>query len=371
MKNYLNSIKFLLFTTLFASVLFSCSKEESLQIEDAVAQIPLADPGEIVDLVKLNGKVAEFESIEDFYEFTSSLSTLDESQLAEITSLVDFTTIEDYYDYLYAELDKIEDTQEFRDFIAAHSDYLEININDEDEEEVVEKELSVDPTSIIQNSDRIIKVGDTYLKYLGEYAIKSTDYERLLSISSIAEVKSADLEYARAYTILDQSTGKGGQEQRWDDLNVKNSLIAVKNKRWCRNDRRVRLSWNIIDDNFEFEVPNASGKDDKFKVTNIFVITQIRPSKKGIPCIWYNYKTRITRNNFLFNGDVRFTNSTVQESFNITKPNTSVEARRLDTRDFVLGLMPRGDQKPEARWTRERVSVTTRGMDGQWIHLNQ
>jgi len=126
----------------------------------------------------------------------------------------------------------------------------------------------------------------------------------------------------------------------------------------------------IFKEVFENDEPRADGGRDKIKNNRVFVITEIHATRKGRPCIWYKCKTLITRSNFNFAGSVRVINSTILTPFNLTRPNTQVEARGFDTRHLVLNYFPVGDQKTQACWTWERADVTTRGMDGFWINLN-
>jgi len=365
----MNRLKFLLAAFVVALVtlgLYSCAKEET-NTENQVINEELTNISQnYSQLVDLSSNVATFKSDEDFCRFMKILPMLSDQQKEELVNQTQFTTLEEHLEYLYEQLDLIDDREDFISFVNQNSDYLEIVTNDIDDEEVVEKEISLDPSAIIHNNDRIIKVGDTYIKYISDLCVKSMDYEVLKSIRTSEDVKNSRLEFEKAYNILGSENSA-----RWTDLDVCFSLQAENNRPWCKNDRRVKLTWCIIEDVFTTEIPRPDGGKDKIKNNRVFVTTKIHPTKKGIPCIWYNYTTLITRNNFNFAGDVRVTNSAITTSFNLTRPNTSVESSGLNTLDLVLSYFPLGNQKTEACWTTERCSVTTRGMDTFWIHLNQ
>ena len=344
----------------------SCTKEHEISDENQnVGNIDLALNGSINSLIDLGSNYASFRSEEDYVQFLKLLPSISDDEKGQLLSQANFTTFENYLDSLYEQMDLIDDRVAFIDFIYQHSDVFEIIIDDSGEEEVIEKEVSLDPSAIINNIDRIFKVGDIFYKHISDICIKSGDYNLLKKIKSKDDAINSRLDYEVAYNILGYDSSL-----RWTDLNKVFSLQAENNRPFCKNDRRVKLTWAIIEDVFTTEIPRPDGGKDKIKNNRVFVITEIHPTRKGIPCIWYNYKTLITSNNFNFAGNVRVTNSAISTSFNLTRPNTQVEARGLDTQDLVLTYFPIGDQKTEACWTRERTDVTTRGMDGFWINLN-
>jgi len=366
----MNRLKILLAAFVVAVLtlgLYSCAKEET-NTENKVINDELTNISQnYSQLVDLSSNVATFKSEEDFSKFMKILPTLSDQQKEELVNQAAFTTFENYLDSLYEQMNMIDDREEFINFINQHSDVFEIIIDDSGDEEVIEKEVSLDPSAIINNKDRIFKVGDTFYKHISDICIKSKDYNILKTIKSKNDAINSRLDYDIAYKILGSDSSL-----RWTDLNKEFSLIAVNNQSGCNNDRRVKLSWEVFEDDITIKIPRADGGTDKIKNNLVLVTTEIHPTRKGRPCIWFKYKTLITRNNFNFTVDVRVTNSTIATSFNLTRPNTQVEARGLDTGpDLVLSYFPIGNQKTEACWTRERADVTTQGMGGLWINLNQ
>ncbi|MBK8626630.1 MAG: hypothetical protein IPN86_14005 [Saprospiraceae bacterium] len=341
-----------LFSLLF---FFSCTKDESGSNQngnDTLLTIPI-DYSQLVDL---KSDVATFKSEEDFNSFMKTLPTLTHHQKLELANQTSFTSVEEHLESLYDQLDLIDNREAFI-FANQNSEYLEIVTNDIGDEEVVEKEISQHTSAIIHNTDRIIKVGDIYYKYISDLVVKNKDYQALKVLKSSEDVKNSRMNFEKAYEIL----GKDNSV-RWTDLGKAFSLQAEKNPSGCKNDRRVKFSWVLFE--FTDQGGDITGK-------RIHLLTEIHPTKKGIPCIWYRYKTVITRNNFNFTGNIRVTNSSLTSSFNVSIPNTVVTSSSLDSDNFLFGFIPIGDQKAEACFTRERVDVTTQGKGGLWINLNQ
>jgi hypothetical protein len=358
----MNKLKFLLATFVVAALtlgIYSCAKEavhtESKPVSDDLSVIS-QDYSQLVDL---NSNVATFKSEEDFNSFIKILPTLSQEQKMELVNQTSFTSVDEHLDNLYQQLDLIDNREAFISFVNQNSDYLAIMTNNSGDEEVVEKEISQHTSSIIHNTDRMIKVGDTYYKYISDLLVKDKDYNSLKSLKSVDDVKRSRLNYETAYEILGQDNSV-----RWDDLNKWFSLEAENDQPHCRHDRRVKLSWTLIEFTDKDKVLEITGK-------RIHLLTEIHPTKRGIPCIWYRYKTVITRNSFNFRGNIRVSNSNLASSFNISKPNTVVNASSLDSDDFLFGFIPFGNQKAEACFTFERCDVTTQGMGGFWINLNQ
>lgn len=356
----MNRLKFLLAAFVVAILtlsIYSCGKEDNLTENQVNKNDQTNISQEYLQLVDLNSSMATFKSEDDFAKFMEILPTLSQQQKEELVSQTQFTTVEEHLEYLYEQLDLIDDRQLFINFVSQNSEFLEISVNEFGDEEVIEKEISLDPSALIHNVDRIIKVKDTYYKFIGDIQVECKDYNTLKLIKSKKDAENSRLDCKLAYKVLGYS-----ESSRWTDLNKMFSLQAENNQSGCKNDRRVKFSWGLLE--FTDKAGDIIGK-------RIHLITEIHPTKKGIPCIWYKYKTLITRNNFNFAGNIRVTSSTLSTSFNITKPNTAVEASGLDSNDFLFAFIPIGNQKAEACFTLERVDVTTRGMGGFWINLNQ
>lgn len=349
----MKNLSFLLLSILFLS---SCSKDLESISETFILkeEVILDDELDINSLVTFNSNYASFDSPEDFDKFLVKLYELSEADLNEFSSNISFTTIYEYLDDLYDQLDEIEDESEFKAFVNQHDDYLAIIEDEYGELEVVEKDMFIAPIRVLQNKDRIVKVGDDFVKFIGNLYVLSNDYGTLSNLKSVADVNNSDFDFKVAYTTFDVDAS-----QR--ELNRIKSIQIEKDVRGCRKDRRVEFSWVVGRQETSF---SGSPVDVTF-----FVATTIKPTKKGRPCIWYRYKTRITRNNFNFQGDIML-NSVLAATWNIVREDTEVEARRLDTDEAFFSYFPLFPTTEQAFWTRERVDVTTRGMDGMWINLD-
>jgi hypothetical protein len=235
-------------------------------------------------------------------------------------------------------MEALETEQQFYDYVSNYADFLEISITEDGEKEVIEKEISLHSIAPFLNTDRIIQIKDTYQKFIGNIAIESGDYNELKKVTDSKKVSG--LEYKEVYQII------SGVNDAMAKTHVGTILSweAMKDQRGCKNDRKAILAAYFVDESFTIFGVN---------------IIQIRPQinviarRKGIPCIWYDYQTNITWNNFYVEYSIDFAPNVVWTEADQTIYASSI-TRPHDLIDF--------SDSPDVTWKRIKSNVTTTGL---------
>ena len=235
----------------------------------------------------------------------------------------------------------------FVNYVNNYADFMEIKLMSNGEEEVVEKEISRHPIAPFLNIDRIIKVGEEYRKYIGEFYIASENYADLAGINSTADMEKSKLEYKQAVSFQSGLLDKGPGDFFDEEFN---------DNRWCKDDRKVELLADLsIAQTWE---PNIGTY-----IYDAFPYVGVTAKRKGIPCIWYPYKTNITWDNFhveyIMDGNPKVT---------WTEGYMFDYAKRIEPRNGDSFL---GDYNPTFEWKKIRSTVGSRGMGTKTLDINK
>jgi hypothetical protein len=285
---------------------------------------------------------ASFQSEEEMTKFTMAYLGLTYEERQEVLGKLKFQTLNDYISTAYDGMITLETERDFEDYVNNYSDYLEVVPMVNGEREVVEKETTIHVIAPFINVNRTVKIGDTFVKYIGTYIVKATNEADLKRIKSSDNIEASGLNYTNL-----------SSNSRQDLFNANPKVYYLENdKRWCKDDRKVILE-------AKFEKSNAlSGTG--YDYLPIVIATAKR---KGIPCIWYKYNTDITWNNFHFKISVdgiptvdwTLPNRTRYGVKDIRYPYTSLIYSGLDS------------NAPVVMWTKLRSDITTPGLGAQYL----
>lgn len=335
-------------------LVFSCSHDEEYPYSVNNTNNTEYDISLIIS--KFTHEYAFFENEEVLNVFLSELRKMKRNEKVELFDNLPYKTVSDKLKAFYSDMDEFREAQQFYDLVDNTNGLLEITENELGESEVLEPGLPEHSISQILNEDLIIKVGNTYHKYFNQYKIQSKNLNELSKISNIDQLSSSNLEHEVFYQVMAESSFDR-------DLNQIIPDELVVNEPWCVNDRRVRYTALI---NY------YSGYHHIFPFANLIAIVKVRPAKKGIPCIWYNYTTRIISEDFRheFNytltsekfghfdpveiGSVR--NSWIEEDFDGEENELLYEREfwrfQLTDQDFLLRVI-------DAKWITRHQNITT------------
>jgi hypothetical protein len=233
-------------------------------------------------------------------------------------------------------MNALETEQQFYNYVSNYSDILEIQVMDNGEKEVAEKEISLHSIASFLNADRIVKVGDDYKKFIGSIAVISSTYSELLSINETHKIK-AHTNFEEVYYIPNNGL---------KTVAIDAPLVwSAENGKRCKRRREVYFASDLIVESVTSEyVP---------PIYKVFCRSRVEARRKGIPCFWYKYNTDITWNNFRIvyeiNGGafVRAWNHSDQTANNVKK------IVRTSTTWFSATA------PTDVSWNRVRSTVTT------------
>lgn len=346
MKNFKRLLVFASILLVSGLFMWSCEKEAQLTPTTTNTVTNTNSDMEFVNNIidNFTTEYASFQSEEEMTKFIITYLGLPYEQQQEVLEKLKYETLNDYISTAYDGMVTLETERDFEAYVNNYSDYLEIVPIDNGEHEVVEKERRLSLISPFINVDRIVKVGDMFTKYIGNYIVKDTDEANLGRIKSSSDVLSSGLNYISL-----------SNNSRQDLFGPVKEYEEKNDKRWCKDDRKVILEvWFM-------ENPATSGVGKDY-----FPTVKATAKRKGIPCIWYRYKTNITWNNFHFKISVDGV-----PTLDWTLPNFTVNAK-----DFTV-TSPQGaiysgypSNAPTVIWTKQRSDVKTPGMGNKWLVVN-
>lgn len=193
MKNLLTITSLVLVCSL---VIMSCSKDKLLTNEKNVENQEINDYLKLSNeefksiLQNFTNEYAKFNSEREFHAFTTYFYNLEGSEQESILNGLSYTTLDEKLSEAYDGMDALETEQQFYNYVSNYSDILEIQVMDNGEKEVAEKEISLHSIASFLNADRIVKVGDDYKKFIGSIAVISSTYSELLSINETHKIKA-------------------------------------------------------------------------------------------------------------------------------------------------------------------------------------
>lgn len=350
MKNLLTFTSLVLVCSL---VMMSCSKDELLTNEKSVENQEINDYLKLSDeefksiLQNFTNEYAKFDSEREFHAFTHYFNNLEDEEQQNVLNELTYATLDEKLSEAYEGMDVLETEQEFYDYVSNYSDILEIQMMDNSEKEVVEKEMSLHSIAPFLNADRIVKVGGDYKMFISNIAVESNDYNELKEV--LDSKKTLGLIHKEVYQII-----SGTDNLAKTDVGTTLSWEATKDMRRCKNDRKVILAAYFTDES----ITDPLGNYHPYVKPNITVTAR----RKGIPCIWYTYKTEITWNNFYAEYSVNFgPNATWSEA------NQKVNNVKSLTHDHSLINYY---NSPDVTWQVITSTVTTRGMGTSNLTVN-
>ncbi|MFK7948419.1 MAG: hypothetical protein AB8G11_12585 [Saprospiraceae bacterium] len=328
----------------------SCSKDELINTKDVSSEAQLLKVELDAAINGFTNEYAYFESDEVLNSFAIQYKNLSLERREELTGRVKYLTLEKHFDAIYEGMNDLITRDAFVNYVNNYSNLIEIKVID-GEEEVVEKDISRHRIAPFLNVDRIIKVGEEYRKYIGEFYVTSSNYNDLIAINSTKEISKSGLEHKISYTTMSGINDKGGREKEFFD-ELENDINR------CKDQRKVEFY-------AYFHVFEQKFKQGGLEFTDYTVdpTTEVIAKRKGIPCIWYTYKTNITWDNF----DIRYRidGGSIQTW---TIANASANARKI-VRDH--GTQFAGTYKPTLEWTKIRSTVGSRGIGAQVLEINE
>jgi len=354
-------MKNIVYLLLFSLIIASCAKDE-------IAIEHVNDTNSLDLELIVNGfenDFAHFDNEEEFSYFIDGFSDLDEDGKELLLSKVKYNTLHQSMDEMYAKFEDMTNESQIQSELSKFPGLLEI-IENEDGEKIVNDENVTQHTVVgVLNKDAFIKIGDDYIRFIGNYWIKSKSVSDLLSENTIEDIKKSKLTHGIAWEELYKE-----EDSRWGDLEDTHSWEKEKNKRWCKNDRKVKLQVRIFSEVNSFTDP-IFGKTTQVKIIRK---ASVKPYRKGYPCVWYNYRSTITWNNFNMKYKQRSTVGVppiAQENIVWTESNIVQYTREIKREKVIFFFIIEDGGSYDCEWESIKSNVTTTGIGNQWLIVNE
>lgn len=331
--------------TLLASVLlfgfYACSDESAFIDSAAINQSNAL----MQNLAKFNSKYAEFDDDKALVDFYKSYSDLDDVKRLEFMKTLPYQTLQSFLIDLQKPFEGFKSKEEFVNYLNG-SDYLKLVTQNDGIDKVVEVSPSYHFAAYFINKDKIIKVGNTYRKYFGDFMVESNDYSALLPVNE-SNFKRCGLQYSKVVEALENNNSR-------NELNYLFQEFLTNDPSGCTKDRRIEFSCGMF--------ANYSGPEYLVQF-----VSKVIPYHRNLFCSWSDYKTDIYWNNFDFRGTLTVNGITV--NFNQQRPNETINAYIFDRSGPFWGTGPvtNGSINATFFWSKKRSSVSHRGMNGVYI----
>ena len=275
---------------------------------------------------------------------------------------VSYETFEDNINLIYDEIDALEDDQqeEFYNLISKHSDFFEIITLEDGDSKLVEKEEVRSSISSFLNTNRVIKIGDNFRKYVGDMIVESTNLEDLINnLNTTEQIANSKLYSFQITKKL--SSSNSASTRAANDRGTTRTWSATRNPRWCHNDRRI--DYSIWFGTGEQELPFGAGS-----IFNIFPVAEVTAYRKRF-CVWAKYTTEIV---WFYN---RMQYAIANIDYNWFENNQITSTAKSITRSG--GAINGGfnllttDNSVSACWRAVQSSATHRGMSEQTVTVNE
>lgn len=342
---------FFAFMAIIAFSFTSCEKENTTNIDSPSEDVLNSDDLSKVLTIAQGFKTdyAEFKDGAEFLEFSKAYSNLNTMDRRRAINSYSFKTRSQVFDDLNETIGGFDTEEEVIDFVDQNSDILVLVDNEDGSKEVVEADASKHVAYHFLNSNGIIKVGEDFHKYVGLYLLKSKNYSELISVNNVEEAAKLGLESAKVVNLLNTKR---------DDLDVEFSRQIDNDNSFCKNDRRIRLEYEMAENVF------TVGGTLNIQLNRIL---KVLARRRGIPCAWYAYSTPITWNDCEFTGDV--TLAGVTDNLVFTAANETTTSTSIDRSGLAWGTVPLGSTSVTFNWTVRETRTTHQGMAGIWIEL--
>lgn len=354
MHYYLLPITYYLIIIVFQT---SCMKTDFTQID---AEELTFEPNNIESYTKkFTNDYAYFSSEDELNTFINLFLKCNSSTKGKIANSLKFKTQDDLLQEFYGQMPFLKTEKQFYDLIFNSGGLLKIIDLENGEKEVVELGVSQHPIQNILNEDGIIKVGNSYVKFLYNYCVISESISDLNVINSIDDIIHSGLEYKIVYTTL-YSYAEDIQN-RWGDLNEEIAYSLTKDEPWCVNDRRIKLTFQIVD--------ITTSSIGEFVIKSAVAGSVLRGKRKGIPCIWYSYQTNLTWEDFHLEFDWVINDDAVEDEIWLesdeTQNNVYKIERSMEFTTFVEGL-----DEFDCQWTKLESDCTSTGVGTLWLNVD-
>lgn len=323
----------------------SCSKEDNLKENlDELSQINVLKISE-----NFNKDYAVFKDFDEYRLFMKKYNKFSYDEQRAIVKNLRYVTFQNQLNFLYSEIDKMSSAQEMEDFVNRYNGILKLERRN-GEQEIVSVGVTNHSVKPFLNKDRIIKVGDKYLKYIFDYAIESNDYNDLLGLSSVDEILNCGLKYHIASKNVETN-------QSLRTLGTYRKFWQTYDPSGCNSDRRITMEISFNDEGY----PAANGGI----LWEHSLTSQAWATRRSFACWWYEYTTEITWNNFNTEYSRYFLNNTTYHTF--SEPNIVEETSRI-TRSLIVDLDLFSTQ-PVYSLTKIQSFLSTRGGAAMNINL--
>lgn len=330
-------MKNLLSILLFTLLLVSCSKESS-DDESALQKDPKVTQSLERAIAEFSGEYAIFKTKADFVDFVKNYGGISLQRRGEINSLLQYKTMSSVLDNIYDDMQNFETREEFESVIEKNSAYLSLVKLPDGEEEVKEMpitELSIFP---ILNKDGVIKVEGKFYKFLTSICVESDRIEVLRTITNEKQANELGLKSSKVIDFYGSENEHSELSNRWGDEEKSLVWQQHNDKYWCKNKRKSRFEAGFRTENFSVFNPKGTGSNVWLRHNYRFALVQAW--RKGIPCIWYTYRTKINWNDFRLEYDIKRGDGSLVTGIVWVDDDASDYARWIKREDRIWSYFP-------------------------------
>lgn len=330
-----------------ALALFSCQKTDYEQINNETEH-------SIIDYVSVQEGILTFDNQTSFETFLSKYLALKSEEKSRVLASLGYFSFDEHMAQMHLPFDDMQTEEEFVDYVRENNENLELILNEDQEKEV---SIINAPHFIVDqflNRDKLMKIGDHYNKFIGDYVITSTNEFDLKRIYSEEDILVSDLDFRK----ITSEYSKG----RFSDLNILYNEKIVKNKPWCQNDRSVHFLWTVAEYN--------TGSSHRELVKG----NEVHGKKRGIPCIWYRYNSIWRTENLDFRNNYLAASNHVWILANYESSSAEYKhVEEIEIADYFGSYTTNQNNLgwQDCEWTKERVSVNSQGVGGLWLEIDQ
>lgn len=367
-----NLFKFFLIPCLLVFT-FSCTKTDVLESESDVVEASAEDLENAKEVLSatLNENEAKtivenaaslgylsFADINEYNAFVNYISDYDEEM--SLLNGVSYETFEDNINLIYDEIGALEDDQEeeFLQIIDRNSDFFEIITLEDGDAELVEKEYVRSSIRSFLNTNRVIKIGDNFRKYVGDMVVESTNLEDLINLNTTEQITNSGL---FSFEITKKiSSSNSASTRAENDRGTTLTWSTTKDQAWCHNDRRI--TYSLWFETGRLDLPNGAGR-----VYNIIPAAKVTAYRKR-GCIWAKYTTNIVWFYHRTQHTIDGIDFNWFENNEISRNAKEIKRNGMDGGFNLLTF----DNSVSACWRAVQSSATHRGMGaGRTVTVNE
>ncbi len=348
MINYIkkNNLKLLfIIAVLFAS----CSEDTQQELNSTEIDFIQVNIQDVA--AGFNSEMAVFKDQKEFESFLYHYSKMNKDLQSDILANLNYFTVRDFLDGVYDEMDNYTIETEFQTAVENSKGLLFFELNEEGYLDINETVLSKHLVRSFLNEDQIVKVGDRYLKYIDKYEIIADNTKDLNKIKNVEEMINSNLKFTKVWDYI------GNSDLKWGDLGDTFIYQAINNNSGCKNDRMVIAELKL------FASQNGS-------ISTLMGELDFRGRRKTFLCGWRNYKTDITWQNIDCVINFRTSSTSSVQSFNwIPLDGNATNTYGIEIDETFFGQLG-SSSGWDAEWDQKQLEVTTTGMAGDWLIVN-